>query len=364
MSNEIFYDEIDFSELTFMSNQRYPINKCTISDDWTYKNMKVVYMENDYLRIGILVGRGSDIFEFTYKPRSVDFMLRLEKGIRNPNEDFSQLRNTANQMEDYYYGGWQEALPNSPTFNYRGAELGQHGEVHMIPWKHAILDDSDEKVSLKLWTRPLRVPVKVEKTITMVRDSPQIDVQEKLTNESSTDLDIMWGHHIAFGLPLLRNGGHIETNAKNFLAEPAIPDNRRFLAGEMQSWPVVIGKDGVNDDASKIPSSDGDHYSDLAYLSGFEDSAYYTLWNDTKDLGFKVKWDPAVFTTLWYWQERFATQDAPWWGSVFALGLEFWTSKWTAEPEKAINEGAWLKLKADETLMTSFSTSIEEKLIT
>ena len=81
---------------------------CSISDDWTYKDMKVVWLENDYLKIGILVGRGSDIFEFRYKPLDCDFMLRLAKGIRNPLQDFSQMRNTPNQFEDYYYGGWQE----------------------------------------------------------------------------------------------------------------------------------------------------------------------------------------------------------------------------------------------------------------
>jgi hypothetical protein len=41
---------------------------CTISDEWAYKDMKVIFLENEYLRIGILAGRGSDIFEFTYKP--------------------------------------------------------------------------------------------------------------------------------------------------------------------------------------------------------------------------------------------------------------------------------------------------------
>jgi hypothetical protein len=346
-----------------MSAIEFPGRKCTISDDWTYKNMKVVYMENDYLRIGILVGRGSDIFEFYYKPRAIDFMLRLKKGIQNPNEVFSQVRSTPNQMEDYYYGGWQEALPNSPTFNYRGAELGQHGEVHLLPWKHAIIRDTDEEVILKLWTSPLRVPVRVEKTITMRFDTPQIVFRENLINESSTDLDLMWGHHIAFGLPFLHDGGFIETNAKDFLAEPTMPDLRRFSAGSTQKWPMVLDVNGAIDDASSIPPADKDHYSDLAYLTGFENEAFYTLWNGSKNLGFKVQWDPKVFTTLWYWQERYATQDAPWWGSVYALGLEFWTSKWTSEPLKAIEEGKWMRLAGKDQLETTFTTSIEDKMI-
>ena len=57
---------------------------CTITDDWTYKGMKVVFLENQFLRIGILIDRGSDIFEFRYKPKDMDPLLRLAKGIRNP----------------------------------------------------------------------------------------------------------------------------------------------------------------------------------------------------------------------------------------------------------------------------------------
>ena len=68
--------------------------KCNITDEWIYKGMRTIWMENDFIKIGILADRGSDIFEFRYKPLDVDFMLRLSKGIRNPQMDFSQMRNT------------------------------------------------------------------------------------------------------------------------------------------------------------------------------------------------------------------------------------------------------------------------------
>ena len=49
---------------------------CSVTDDWSLKGMKVVYLENAFLRIGILADRGSDIFEFKYKPLDLDFLLR------------------------------------------------------------------------------------------------------------------------------------------------------------------------------------------------------------------------------------------------------------------------------------------------
>lgn len=335
----------------------FPTGRCSISDDWTYKGMQAVWMENDHLRIGILAGRGSDIFEFYYKPAGIDFMLRLSKGIINPRHHFSQIRDTPNQMEDYYYGGWQEALPNSPTFNYRGASLGQHGEVWMIPWKCAVVKDGPEEVAVKLWASPLRVPVYIEKTLTLRAGQPTLFIDERLSNTSRTHLDIMWGHHIAFGLPFLREGGRLTANARAMVAEPAMPAHRRFIPGVETDWPRAQNIDGQWEDASLIPPESATPYSDLAYLSGFKEKAYYAIRNEEKNIGFAVRWDGTLFRHLWYWQERYATQDAPWWGSAYAIGLEPWTSRYPADPEQAIESGDWLRLEAGQVLSTSLEAS-------
>ena len=342
----------------------FPTNKCTISDDWTYKGMPVVWMENDYLRIGILAGRGSDIFEFRYKPKDVDFMLRLEKGILNPNLDFSQQRGTDNQFEDYYYGGWQEILPNSPALNYRGAALGQHGEVSLTPWKFAIIENTPEKVSVKLWTRPLRVPLLIEKTLTLEAGKATLFIDEKLTNEARTHLDIVWGHHIAFGLPFLKEGASITTNAATFEAEPQMPSNRRFQPGEAGFFPNVLNINGENDDARIIPPESAPPYSDLAYLSGFAEKAYYALKSEAQNVGFAVTWDARIFKYLWYWQERYGTKDAPWWGSAYAIALEPWTNRWRPDPEEAIKAGEWLHLASGEVVTTQLeATAFENEFI-
>lgn len=334
---------------------------CKISDDWTYKGMTTVIMENDFLRIGILAGRGSDIFEFRYKPMDLDFMLRLSKGIRNPQIDFSQMRNTTNQFEDYYYGGWQEILPNSPTFIYRGASLGQHGEISLIPWKYSILENSPERISVKLWTTPLRIPIKIEKTLTMNVDEATLFINEKLINESKTKLDIMWGHHIAFGLPFLKEGAKIETNAKKMISEPAMPDHRRFKPGVETDWPEGLNISGKEDNASRIPSSSDSPYSELTYLYDFGNTGNYSILNSNKNIGFKLSWDSKIFKYLWLWQERYATQDAPWWGNAYAVALEPWTSMWKPNAEKAISEGEWLSLDKDEIINTKLSATVIKK---
>ena len=344
--------------MNYPDNNMFREGRCKLSDEWTINDLKVIWMENDYLKIGILAGRGSDIFEFRYKPMDLDFMLRLDKGIKNPQIDFSQMRHTPNQFEDYYYGGWQEILPNSPGFNYRGTELGQHGEVSLIPWKYSILIDSPEKISVKFWTRPLRVPVKIEKTLTLVADKAELFIDEQLTNESKTDLDIIWGHHVAFGLPFLNDGGKIETNAQKIISEEAMPASRRFNPGIETDYPNCININGDNDDVSIIPPASDPPYSELSYLSNFKNDGEYTLFNAGKDIGFNLKWDSKIFKYLWLWQERYSTQNAPWWGNAYAIALEPWTSMWKSDPQKAIDNNEWLKLKVDEPVSTSLTASV------
>lgn len=331
---------------------------CTITDDPKLNGMQVIVLENNLIKISILAGRGSDIFEFVYKPLGIDLMLKLDKDIYNPNQVFSQIRSTENQFEDYYYGGWQEILPNSAPINYRGAQLGQHGEVSLIPWSYKIQNDSSEEVSVCLWTRPLRYPILIEKTLTIKRGEAQLFIDERLTNESGTPLHLMWGHHIAFSLPFLSEGATIDTSATQFLAEEGMPDHRMFLPGQSQSWPMVQSIDGNFIDARKLLPASAQPFCDLAYLSNFHKKAYYTLQTDK--MSFTVEWDKQIFKSLWYWQERYATQDAPWWGKTYAVALEPWTSNWVARPDLELMEKEWLRLAPREVIETSLKTTCKE----
>ena len=317
--------------------------------------MKVIFMENEYLSIGILPGRGSDIFQFVYKPVGIDLMLRLDKDILNPNEVFSQDRSTNNQFEDYYYGGWQEILPNSASLDYRGAILGQHGEVSLIQWEYAIVKNSEDEVSVKLWTRPLRFPIVIEKTLTLKKGSKSLEIDEVLTNESDTQLHLMWGHHIAFGLPFLEAGGAIETSATKFIAENKMPDKRIFKPGTTQDWPMVTTVDNQKKDASIILKPSESKFSELAYLNDFTAKAYYKITTDI--MSFSIEWDKNIFKSLWYWQECYATQNAPWWGKTYAFALEPWTNNWEENPSKESIEKDWLKLDPRQRIETSLSTN-------
>ena len=325
---------------------------CSITDHQEVNGMKVVWLENEYLRIGILIGRGADIFEYRYKPANLNFLLRIPGEIRNPTVEFAQKRDTNSQMEDYYYGGWQDCLPNSAPFVYRGASYGQHGEVWGVPWSYEIVQNNDDSVAIKCWVRPMRTPLLIEKTLTLTSGSKELNIDSKITNEGNTPFDFIWGQHIAFGLPFLEEGAVIETSAGSIMAEPAMPDKRRFKPGIETNWPDGIGLDGQTMDASSIAKAGENPYSELSYLSGFKEGRY-SIINQTTQVGFGLSWDASLFKYLWMWEERNGTQDSPWWGRVYTVALEPWTAKWTKNPEEGIKNGDWERLEADESLDTT-----------
>jgi hypothetical protein len=325
---------------------------CSINDHHEVNGMKVVWLENEYLKIGILIGRGADIFEFIYKPADLNFLLKIPGEIRNPRIDFAQKRDTDSQMEDYYYGGWQDCLPNSAPFVYRGASYGQHGEVWGIPWHYKIVNNSKELVSIRCWVRPMRTPLLIEKTLILASGSKELTIQTKVINEGNTYFDFIWGQHIAFGLPFLKEGAKINTKASTMISEPNIPGARRFKPGINSIWPEGIDINGFKIDASIIEEEGKNPYSELTYLTGFTEGSYSIL-NPTTNLGFGLTWDASLFKYLWMWEERNGIQDSPWWGRVYTVALEPWTAKWTGNPAEGIERGDWERLEASESIDTT-----------
>ncbi|HMQ08417.1 MAG TPA: aldose 1-epimerase [Saprospiraceae bacterium] len=336
----------------------FTTGRCSINDRYSYNGMQIIYLENDFLKMGILAGRGADIFELIYKPFGVNMLLKLEKDIHPPTKISAQRKDSLNQFEEYYYGGWQTIFPNSVPMNYFGSHLGQHGEVWHIPWNYSIVKNEPEEVEVKLYTEPLRMPFRLEKTLILKAGKPTFSVKEKIINTGSRSLPVMWGQHVAFGLPWLEKGGIVHTHAKQVEVETKMPFTRLLTSGHSTHWPKGVTSGGKEIDLSLIPSVEEGHYSDLVYLSDFKDTGTYTITDVEKRVAFTLEWDKNIFPYLWFWQERYATHSAPWWGKTYAIALEPWTCKWNPDPDQQIDEGLWLTIDGGQSRETEMKVMI------
>ena len=157
---------------------------CRVSDDWTFRGLKTVVMENDVLRVVILADKGADIYQFVHKPSDIDFLWRSPWGVTNPSTFIPTTGDGVGIWMDTYEGGWQTVLPGGgfPS-RYGGADMGLHGEVNTIPWDCSILEDDVLRVSVKFSVRTHRTPFFFEKTLTLEAGSARLKVEQRLVNE-------------------------------------------------------------------------------------------------------------------------------------------------------------------------------------
>ena len=214
--------------------------------EYELKGMRAVFLENEKLRVGVLAGKGTDVFEFNYKPEDIDFVWLSAGGVRNPTSYLSTSPDPLATFLDHYPGGWQEGFPNggAPS-SYLGAQFGQHGEVSNLPWDYEIVEDRPQAVSVRFGVRTQKTPFFLEKELGLRSGESSLRIEETLTNESEASLHAMWGHHIAFGRPFLQKGCRISLPEGERVVphhEPIHPAGRRIRSGRSYAWPLAEGE--------------------------------------------------------------------------------------------------------------------------
>ncbi|WP_446682737.1 DUF4432 family protein [Cyanobacterium sp. HL-69] len=316
--------------------------------------MRVAFLENDFIRVGVLIDKGGDIFEFTYKPKDIDFLWQSPIPMRSPFVSTSALAEGA--YHDYYYGGWQEILPSAGWSSepYKGTYQGLHGEVSLLPVSAQIVTDTPELITLKTEVTLYRSPLKLEKHLSLKKGIPALFIKEKLTNTSPHDFEIMWGHHPVVGEPFLDSSCVVQAPAKKVEAmayhpnglwetdqEFDFPQAKNRRTGKMQDVTNILGKDSKS--------------VDVLFLKELEEG-WYGINNHNLNLGVGMAWDHNLFKYIWMWQVYEGHDDYPWYGRTYNLGIEPFTSYPPAGIDTAIKNGSSLKMNPHQIIETDLVT--------
>lgn len=319
-----------------------------------FKGFKTLFLENEKIRVGILVEKGTDIFEFLYKPNDVDFMWRSYIGIKE--KDFLPvIYNKNGNFLDLYHGGWQELFPNAgDAVEYKGAYLPQHGEVHSIPWSYNVIKNEPEEIIIKLFTRTNLTYFYIEKIITIKSMISALFIYETIINESREEMDFMWGHHPAFGPPFLSEDCVIDMPKCKILTDEVnlSPTTGRLAIGKRTDWPFTIGRNGQKIDLSKIPSVDANSH-DRAYIYDLEEG-WYALTNTKLRTGFGLAFDKNIFKYLWFWQVYGGAVGYPWYQKTYNIAIEP-NSSYPPNLIDCINKRTSLKLLPGESIKSAIT---------
>lgn len=326
---------------------------CRVSDAWTYRGLRTAILENELLRVVILIDKGADIYQLVHKPTDVDFLWRSPWGVRDPRRFLPTSGFPAGLWLDVYEGGWQTVFPGGgfPS-EYAGAELGLHAEANTVPWDAAILEDTPEQATIRLWVRTARTPFFFEKTLTLRSGSPVLEVEEALVNEGEEVAHAVWGEHIALGPPFLGPECVIDLPGGTILNHPQdFHPNNRLKAGHRSPWPQTQDRQGRAVDLSRIPPKEARIY-DMSYITDMPEG-WYAITNTKLGLGFGVRFPLEVFRYLWYWQSLGGGFGYPWYGRTYNVGLEPFTSYTNEGLAQAVDNGTALRLEPGQRVEAS-----------
>jgi hypothetical protein len=268
-------------------------------------------LTNDELAVALLPGKGCDIVEVVDRRTGTDVMMRAPWGFgRAPVASSTSFE----RWLEAYSGGWQVLLPNGgDAVLEHGSEWGFHGEAGIIPWR--VDEQSADSARLSTWL--ISVPLQLEREIQLVGRA--LEVVERVRNAGDEDVEVMWGHHPAFGAPLIEPGAVITTDARTFIADSRAP-GAGLEPGARSIWPHAALAAGGTIDLSVIPPA-GEARAVLGYISDFARGTY-TIANARLGLAATLDWPLELFPSAWFWQELNASPGYPWFRRLYTTAIE------------------------------------------
>jgi hypothetical protein len=286
-----------------------------------YRGHRCVTMENERLRLLIAADKGADVLEFLYKPLDLELLWRSYHGLRQSGPGRASSPLPEGPFREQFAGGWYEMLPNGPEPSaHRGAAFGFHGEATLLPWDYRITVDDPERIAVTFSVRLVRMPIHVEKTLTLERGTSTLTIDERLVSEAAHPIEVLWGQHPTFGWPFLEAGCRVFLPPCIARVAASPPTGHRLRASQEERWPNLAGVDGSKVDLSIIPGPEARSH-DFVRLDSLADG-WYAITNPHQHVGFALRWDHALFPTLGFWQIFRGGPDYPWYGQPYLIALE------------------------------------------
>jgi galactose mutarotase-like enzyme len=286
---------------------------------------RAVVLADDEIRVTLLPDRGADIHAVEDLRTGVDVLWKTPWGL-HPRGGPPAPKGSPEYWLETYAGGWQLLLPSGggPS-THRGVHHAYHGEACSLPWEATVGTAADGADQVELRVRLEDSPLLVERVVSLAPGRGEVVVAERVTNEGDEALEYTWGHHPAFGAPLVGPGTRIVTPASTILADAFLDGPANPLEpGSTHAWPVARTRDGADLDLSVIPPVSPGR-SMLGYLAGF-DRGSASIENDALDLTCTLWWDAEMLPFAWLWQELGATEGPPWLGQAYTIAIEPSTS--------------------------------------
>jgi hypothetical protein len=311
-----------------------------INTDWAYNGLRVITIENSFLRVQILPEAGGKIWQIIYKPTGAALLWNNPRIL--PTRHAIHAR-----YDDVWSGGWDELFPVDEEAVIRGERYPDHGELWTGAWKADTFKHRDEVgVVLEMQT-PVSAML-VRKTIKLHPDSARIYFHHEFKNLGADDFPFLWKLHPALQVTAQHR---IDFPAMNVIREPAF-EGTLHHAPLAFKWPYAKTTTGTID-LRNIPSAEA---KQLYFFYGTEmEAGWCALTNTATQLACGLSFDPDIFPSCWL----FASYGG--WRNYQVAVLEPCTG-YPLNFEALVAQGHQRVLKPHQTLSTDVLFTVQEGL--
>lgn len=300
----------------------------------TLFGLKTLVLENDLLRVRILLSRGADIYELVYKPLEADILMKTPVKLEAyAGRDLARERLT--YYAEMYPGGWQELCP----IFVEEVPGGGQGESATLPWDCEIAEEG-KYLSARCTVDLPVTPLSMEKVFTLCPEGA-LRISERIVSRADRQLRFSINHHPAFGAPLVCAGAEVTLPpCKAFDYASYCEHPERPLAD--YEHPVEAAKvRGETWDLTKAHGPEEDWNLFLTLKRCEEGRA--AIRNPHSGLTMTLTWDLAAYPHLAYWTSTDNGQ--------YTLALEP-SRSYLIGGEHAIPNGEYCQLGPGEELRT------------
>lgn len=212
------------------------------------QGVHLVELANNTLRAVVLPELGGKIWELWHKPSGTQWLWQ------NPDIELQSTPPGAS-YDDNWAGGWEELFPNDAPCTFMGRDLPDHGEWWSQPWQWEWVDESTERVSVRLWRASSLTNTLCEKWITLEEQRPRVTIRYQVTNRNSQALHFLFKQHLAVAVTpahqLELPGGKVVPVDSEF-------STRLGADGDFE-WPLGKAANGTPVDLSILPPWESRH---------------------------------------------------------------------------------------------------------
>ncbi|MBI3684675.1 MAG: hypothetical protein HY235_30260 [Acidobacteria bacterium] len=323
----------------------------------TYRNRRAVSIENDQLRVTVLV-EGGHLAELLHKPSGTNPLWTPVWPSIEPST-FDPARHGA------VYGTHAESkllagimghnlcmdIFGGPSAEEAAAGLMPHGEASIVTYalwveQGELLARASFPVAQLAFERRIRLA------------GSMAIITETVRNLSGCDKPTAWTQHVTLGPPLVEKGKTLfrlpGTKSRVYEADFAgeyglLPPGADF------DWPHAPLKRGGTLDLRVMPGAEASGGYTAHLMDPHREQAFFLAWSPSSKVLCGYVWRRADFPWLGIWEENYSRRQPPWNGQSLTRGMEFGVSPMPETRRQMIERGSlfgvpafrWLPAKSE-----------------